>query len=336
MAGETLVVDGNVNGDVVAAGRRIVVEGKIDGNLVALGESVTVRGDVTGFIATASQTVELEEMNLGGDLWSASAHTNVDEDVKVTGNAVIAGELTSIAGEVQRDFFGFAETIELTGSIERNVEAFASRLNILGDASVGGNLRFRTHSEDRLQLADTASIAGTVEFLDLPEDWERKSKYERPEFYLWRAVILASAFIFGLAVFWLFPAMRDLTIGGGIEGVKTAGLGLIALITLPVASVILLATVVGIPFAFFGFILFLFVWLFAKIIIADQIGQMIFGAMDRDEAGALSLLVGLVVFVVVVSIPAIGGVLSAVLTILGAGLLTQLMLDTVSDMNDRA
>ena len=331
MAGNILRIDGDVDGDVFAAGNTITVRGKVTGNLFTTANTIHIENDVGGTVAAAASSVVLKDMSVGGDLWSASARTTADEGVKIAGNVTVTGQYAGIYGEVARDFYGFAETIELSGRVERNLEAFARNLNLLPESYVGGNVRFRNHEENSLTQADTATIVGEIEYLDMPEEWHYKSPYQTGEFYMWLAVITASAFLLGLALFWLFPGVRDLTIAGGIDGVKTAGLGLVSFIVLPVACILLVVTVVGIPFALVGVFALLFLWMLSKIVIADQIGQMIFGAMDQEESGTLSFFVGLMVFVIAVSIPAIGGVISFVLTILGAGLLVQLMFEWFED-----
>ncbi|MBT4160601.1 MAG: hypothetical protein HOE54_04790, partial [Gammaproteobacteria bacterium] len=95
MVGDTIVIEGDVRGDLVATGRRIVMSGSVGGNLVALAESVSIQGDVGGFVISAASSVELGESTVGGDLWSASANTTLGRDTRITGNATVATELVS-------------------------------------------------------------------------------------------------------------------------------------------------------------------------------------------------------------------------------------------------
>jgi len=114
-AADTVIVEGEIHGDLVAAGRRVVVNGAVHGNLFAAAESVAVHGDVQGLVAAAASNVELGETDIGGDLYA------------------------------------FGETIEVSGSIGEDVEAFAAHLNLLSGAVITGDVRVRTEDEDRLQ-----------------------------------------------------------------------------------------------------------------------------------------------------------------------------------------
>ncbi len=333
LAGETIMVNGQVNGDVVAAGRRIVVNGKVDGNLFAFGESITVRGEVGGLTLSAGSAIELEDAVVGGDLVGAGAAIRVGGDSKVGRNAIMAGDVAIVDGSIQRDLFAFSENVELTGSIGEDLEAFAARVNLFGDARVGGNLRFRTRDEDRLHRSPESVVEGEVEFVSLPEEFTPRNRYLHVEFYIWQLMSLLAAFVFGIALLWLIPDMRYARLDGGLDGLKTAGIGLVTLISLPIISFLVAFTLIGIPFTIVGFFLWFFVIYSAKIVLGSMIGQMVLAGADRDDSLVLTLLVGLALISIAVNIPAIGGIISFLLTIVGIGMIVQLVLGYLSDVS---
>ena len=91
---------------------------------------------------------------------------------------------------------------------------------------------------------------------------------------------------------------------------------------------------VGIPFAVIGVFSWIVIAGLTKILVAEQIGQMVFTAMDREDSMPLTLLSGLVIVLIAINIPEIGGVINFILTILGAGLLVQLFFEHVSDLSE--
>ncbi len=332
VAGDTVVIDGTINGDLIALGRRVIVSGSVGGNLITFAEAVTVRGQVGGFVLGAASSLEFSDAIVKGDLWGAAAVVNISRESRIGRNAIIATEMASIAGDVGRDLIAAGENLELSGTVGEDFEAFSNRVSLLGDARVGGNLRFR-HDESNLHRSSTSVVGGEVEFLSLHSEFEPGNKWVSGEFYLWQLLRLVSAFIVGITLLWFVPSVRGVTLSGGIAGLKTAGIGLVTLISLPIIMVLFAITVVGLPFAVICFFSWLLAIYFAKIVLASVIGRLLLGSSERKDSLPLTLLAGLVVILIAVNLPAIGGILSFILTIVGIGMIVQLALTYTSSLD---
>lgn len=328
---ETIIVDGNVTGDLVIMGRRIIVNGDVGGNLVTMGQAVTIEGSVGGTLISATDTLELMGSSIAWDLWSASSKTTIDEDSTVNGTAVVATELVTVEGQIARDLYAFCESVELSGTVGEDLEAFAANVRLLGDARVDGKLRARVDDEEDISQSASATVEGGVEFLSLPEELEPRNKYTSGDYYLGQLFRLVSAFIVGLVILWLIPAFRDESLEGGTEGLKTAGIGLLALVSAPVIVVLCAATVVGIPLALLGLIAWGAAVYLAKIIVAAMLGQLMLGATDYEDNLFLILLAGLVVVIAVTALPAIGGILNFILTIVGLGMIVRMAMALLAE-----
>jgi hypothetical protein len=327
VAGETVVVDGTVTGDLIALGDRVVVNGSVGGNLVTFGDSITVHGRVGGFVLGAGSSIELVDAVVEGDLWSAADRVSINRESRIGRNATIATELATMAGEVERDLLAFGEKIELSGKVGEDFEVFAERVSLMGSANVGGNLRLRIDDEDNLQRSPNSVVGGEVEFLLQESGLDQINRYATLGFYIHQLLRLVSAFIAGFALLWLFPGLRDITLDSGISGIKTAGIGLVGLVALPVFMLLFAVTVVGLPFTVVGFFSWLLAIYFAKIVLASVIGQMILVSSEKNNSLPWTLLAGLVAILFVVNIPAIGGIFNFILTILGFGLIVQVVLN---------
>lgn len=328
--GETVIVDADVKGNLITAARRIIINGTVEGTLVAAGKSVSIEGEVAGTLVTANETLDLRNTTVGGDFWSASGNITLDKDSAVTGNTVIATERASLDGRTGRDLYAFGETVELSGAVGEDFEVYAERIRLLDDASITGDVRARIHNQDNFEQSPTATIGGTTELMDMPDEFERSNRYETSEYYLRQAFRLVSAFIVGAVALWLIPVLRDETLEGGMEGFKTAGIGLLTLVSVPVLAVFTGATVVGIPLAILGFLAWTVAIYLAKIVVASMIGQMILENSDKGDSLLLTLALGLVIVIVATALPAIGGLLNFIMTIVGLGLITQLAFSYVS------
>ena len=327
VAAERIVIKGKVTGDLVAVGRNIDIDGSIEGNLFAFGESVTVTGTVGGLVLGAGSAFELAGASVGGDLWAAGAKVTVDSKARVARNATIAGANATVAGSIAKDLHAFAEIVELDGKVGGDLEAFGERVRLLDDAHVGGNARLRIPSEDSLHRAAGARVDGEIEFLDLPVVTNR---YASGEFYLWQAARLVSGVLVGLALFWLIPGLRTVAVSGGIGGLKTAGIGLVTLVSAPIIAVVVAITLVGLPFSVFV----IFAWMvsiyLAKILVGAFIGRTMLGSTKYGDRIALVLLAGITVIILAINLPAIGGFINFVLTIIGIGLIVQRLLAALS------
>ncbi len=329
IAAETVFVRGNVTGDLLVVGRRIEIDGNVEGNVVAFAESVTVRGSVGGSLLSAAERVELREATTGSDLWAAAETVSIDMASRVEGNAALAGEKTLVAGYVGKDLYAMAETVELDGSLGASLEALANRVRLLDGAHVGGDARLRIDSDAKLYRADGAQVDGGIEFLAKPDTAKRKNRYTDLEFYLWQLARLVSAVLVGICLLWLFPAWRSLSISSGIEGLKSAGIGLAALVGLPLLALVVAFTLVGLPFSFFAIVAWLLVLYVAKILVGVFVGRSLLARTDYADSSFLILLVGIALVILVVNLPWVGGLLGFLMTIVGMGVMVQWLLGVV-------
>ena len=310
VAAESIMIEGNVTGSLIAVGQSVEITGAVGGNVVSFAEAVRLRGPIGGSVIGASSAFNLSGATVTGDLWLAGE------------NATIAAESATMEGNIGKDLHAFCETVEVNGTVGEDLEAFASRVRLLGNARIQGDVRLRTDNEDRLYQADAAQVAGQVEFLDMPEGFEPENRYAQVEFYLWQAAKLIGAFLVGWALLSLLPIMRRLSIGAGVAGLKSAGIGLVTLISTPIVAAIIAITIVGLPIA----LMVLGVWILgiylASIVIGAILGRMI---MPDNDSVPQTLLTGLLIIAIVVNLPFIGGIISFVLTITGLGLLVEML-----------
>ena len=245
---------------------------------------------------------------------------------------MLASELITVAGRVGKDLYAAAETTELSGYVGEDVEAYSHWLSLLDDARVEGSVRLHTDNDEALQLSDSAVVLGEIENLALPKDFESSNRYASGEFYLQQSVRLVSAFLIGLVLLWMIPVFRRAQIEGGIEGVATAGIGLVTFISLPVIALLVGLTVVGIPFTVFGFIAWIMMIYFAKIVIAPFIGQLVLSSTDKRDSMPFTLFAGLLVIMLVVNLPGIGGFFNFLLTVIGIGVIVRIILSYTSEL----
>lgn len=332
LTGETVVIDGTINGDLIAFAHRVIVNGTVAGNLVVAAEAVTISGRIDGSVLGAASLLEINDAIINGDLWGAADNVTISGDSRIGGNAIIASEMASISGAIERDLIAAGNSIEISGTVGEDLEAFTNRVGLLGNARIDGNLRFRTNDEKNLRRSSTSTVNGKIEILPRHSKFKSKNKYVTGRFYIHQLLRLVSAFIAGIVLLWFIPELRDVTLGRGIEGLKTAGIGLVTLISLPIIVLLFAVTVIGLPLSVVGAFFWLLAIYFAKIVLASMIGSMLLSSSAMEDSLPLTLLAGLVVILVTVNLPMIGGILSFILTIIGIGMIVQMMLFYISSL----
>lgn len=327
---DAVLVKGHVSGDLIAAGRRIDIEGSVAGNVLAFGETVTISGTVGGMVLNAGSNVTLRGAVIGGNWWAAAEKLSVDTEVQISSNAIVAGANANLAGSIAKDLFVFTELLEFDGKLGRDLEAYSNRVRLLDQAHIVGDTRLHISKEEALERSPGARLEGEVKFLDLPKQLESTNQYQRWEYYFWQAARLLSAILVGMALLWLVPGLRNVSVSGGLEGMKSAGIGIIALAALPIISVVAAITLVGLPFTIVGLFAWVLTIYLAKIIVGIFVGQLILGNVEQQNSNGIVLLVGLAAIIVSVNLPFIGSFINFALTILGAGLIVQYLMNEVS------
>ncbi|MFP3941943.1 MAG: hypothetical protein ACLF0P_16740, partial [Thermoanaerobaculia bacterium] len=181
--GETVRIEGTVQGDLVTTARRVIVAGTVEGDLLALGQSVLVDGTVGDDARVAAQVLRLGPgARLADDLVSAGFSVEAADGSSVGGSVVALGYQALLAGEVAERLLGSFAALELAGTIEGDVEVSVGPaddgapgafwpteipippvdpgLTVSDAAQLGGDLRYE--SPDAGEIAPGARVAGEV------------------------------------------------------------------------------------------------------------------------------------------------------------------------------
>jgi cytoskeletal protein CcmA (bactofilin family) len=321
--GETVSIDGDVNGDLLAFARLVTIRGNVSGDVISAGETVEIQGKVGGSVFGAGRAVTLTQTRVGRNFYGAGSDVAVGTGSEIVGNATVAGATVSVDGKVGVDVTSAARDFVLRGEVTRNVVATGQTVTLLAPATVGGDLTARVGELDKVQIASGATVRGNVDkqILEAMRERAEGSKYLRPSFYVWQVVRLGAAFLSGLVLLWLFPGLQTASLADAGAAVKAGVFGLVAAIALPVIALIACITVVGLPLGIIGAIVWLLGLYFAKTVVAQLIGRTLFRSAHGVPHYAATLLAGLVIVIIAINLPWIGWLFGLVLTLLGLGML---------------
>jgi hypothetical protein len=315
-AGNTVRMEGVINGDLLAFGRTVEVRGTVKGDLVSFAKRIVVSGSVEGRIYAFSESLDLDGQ-LGHSLYGFAQSLRVNDRGHVGDGIMAAAGDVSLEGVVQRGVDILTSgNADVSGSIGRDLNMSGVNLTLTNTARVGGNVSARVRQLDHVHIADGATIAGKRDI----QVQVRKSRFTRARFYFYQAVWFSAAMLVGWLGLVLFPAFFRATTQAVGSGWLSLGLGFGVLAGVPLAVVVVAVTLIGLPISLILFALYLVALYLAKIWVGAFLGWILLkpsGATKGDWM--LGLLVGLLILTVVGYIPYLGGLVRLGAVCLGLG-----------------
>jgi cytoskeletal protein CcmA (bactofilin family) len=308
VAAETAITDSYV----VEAGETV------DG-LEVVGATVVVRGTVDGDLSGAAADITIAETGVvTGDVNVAAANVDiagrVDGDVSAAAASIVLAETAEVGGE----FRVGASDVRLAGTVDGNVVVGADTIRVADTAVVGGDLRY----DGDISGVESASVAGSV-----VRDESIGGINVGVDVAPW--VVDGTLAVYGFLANLLLGAALLVILPGFSRSVadravsdplRSGGVGLLTVIGVPVLLVLLVLTLVGIPFAVAGAVLFgLLAW------IALVYGRFALGSWLVARAGGdnrwVALTVGLLLGALFGLLPIVGGLVDGVVSLVGLGAL---------------
>ena len=330
--GETVEVNGDVHGDLIAFGKRVVVRGNVAGLVIAGGESVTLAGAVDGSVLAGGESLEISSHRIGRNLYGGGESVTVGDTAEIEQNVIVGGEKVTIAGRVGRDVLGAAEALEVASTIGGTLSAYTKQLTLLAPARIAGDVRAHgLEKKDHVVVSPGAVIGGelTTMLEKLPGE---ENRYLTAHFYGWTLVWFAAAFVAGLALLSIVPALRRIPFDGASDALRSAGYGLVALVATPIIAVLACVSIIGLPLGVIALLLWCVALYLAKLVVAQLVGTHVVEAVAERRAHFAAVFgVGLFIVTLATNLPFIGGLIGFGVTLVGLGLLVLFVRDVVFD-----
>jgi hypothetical protein len=232
-----------------------------------------------------------------------------DEEVDT---AVIFDGPAFVEGTVHESLVVFNGDAEIVGTVEQDVVVFNGNVVVRSGAEIGGDLVTRSTP----QVEEGATVRGERRSVTTEIDIDAVGFGGRA---VWWIAYSVSVLILGLLLLvfapQLFQAVRD-TVRTRLGASIGWGMGLFFL--LPIGSVLLLITVVGIPLGLSLLFALAFIYTLGYVVATVAVGNMI---MRTSSSRWVVFLVGWIVLRLLALIPVVGGLLWFLGSVWGLGLL---------------
>lgn len=298
--GENLQINKDIQGDLVLAGSRLEINGNTGDDLIGAGGEIVVNGNVSGNIIAAGGSIRVNG-KVGGDVVA------VGGQVILSRNSMVKGDILMGGGEVTLD-----------GNVNGNGEVSTGTLKTGNDFGLKGNLSLQAKNYPS-NLKDKVGGKLSITQVNAKED-QYKSAFEGFSIFSFIFWLLASL-VLGLFLIYLFPGfVTELAELVKNSPLKTGLLGFLALIFLPIISIILLFTLFGWSLSVLIILLLLLALLIAMVPVKLLVGKIIYNKILKKDAGKMIYyLIGAVLFAIVYEIPFIGGLIRFIAIIIGLG-----------------
>ena len=326
-AGKTVTSHAPVGGDVTVAGGTVLIDGPVSSDVLATGGTVTLVSNVSGDVRVMGGTVLVEGI-VGGDVVAAGGTVNVG-GTGVGGDVAIAGGTVRIDAPVAGKVIVRGGDVYINSAIQGTVDIEADTVTLGKDAVIAGDLTYKASKE--LVREDGATVNGQLHF----EQYEKRDTSRAAMaaiFSVWVLgkflSLLACALIVGL----VFRRYSKQVIEKALARPWAEILrGLIIAIVLPVLSVILFATLVGIPFGILGLLSFGALLVISCILTPIIVGSVAYRYFFKKESEVSwrSILLGTALVSVVGLVPFLGGIVLALLGLLTIGVVATMKWDVM-------
>jgi cytoskeletal protein CcmA (bactofilin family) len=343
--GTDVSIDGTVNGDVLAFGQTITVNGQVNGTLVAVGQSITINGQVSNSVLAAGVMVEVGEGGqVGRDLYFVGARLTLAEGSAAKRDVNCISLEAQFAGDIGRDLHAVVGPLQIA---ETFFVPLRDRITLISATG-----------QEALPQANTPILAGIGSGLLAPaSSWlaegqktaQQAAQVDTERLKTWGMGLLRNLIallVIGLLGIWLLPApfnwatekvkqtpwrmaLSGLTfyVGGWFIAVLAFGLIVVLALFFYVISLPNLGFLLG-TLGLMGLglgvsVFWLSITYVSKLIIAFLIGKLLLQrfAPRYAQSNLWPLLLGVVLYALVASIPFLGWVVATLVTFFGLGAL---------------
>lgn len=331
--GSNIKIDGAINGDVFVAGSNIEINGPVAGDVIALGSNIKINNAVGGSVRAIAPNVEING-EIERNVWLLSTNVAYGESASTGWDLDVISSVVDIKGKILGNAKIHADQVTLAGVITKNADFALGRsgkLTIESNGLVSGDLIYRANDQSQLEIKDGGKVAGATERKDVESisgiDW--KKTFNAANLFF-QTILFFGLLVIGVIIMSLVPKiMLEFSEVFEKSPAKSLGWGLLYLIGVPIVSLILFCTIIGMPLAVILMIGFIISIYLAKILVGFGIGLWLFNKIKGESKYRGSLIwpmvVGLIIMMIIGMIPVIGWAIKflTVLWALGALLIVK-------------
>ena len=337
IAGGTVTINAPIYGDVIIAAGTIIINNTITNDLLLAGGKVTINSYVADDIRCAGGELHILK-DIGGDLVITGGTVEIAKGVSINGGLITSGGNIVVHGVVNGNIKAAAGSFTFNGIANKNFECRADKLILNGNVIGKSVLAAR-----EILFQPNASFNNSVRYwnkagkLDFKQSLKNGNVVFDPTlkitsknwYYLGHTTIvgliwyLLTVFLFILLIQYLFGNIfKKAGHSTGHSLLRSLGSGFLFLIGVPVATALLLITIIGIPIG-----LILIATYVVIVLLATVITSLVFASWYNEKFEynwgywkiALSALAMFILFKLISFTPLLGWLIMIVIACIAFG-----------------
>jgi cytoskeletal protein CcmA (bactofilin family) len=255
----------------------------------------------------------------------AGGRVEIGPQAKIGGNVTIGGGEVRITGAIDGYLQVGGGQVVIDGPVGGNVEVGSGAIELGPNARINGKLRYA--SRDELKRDPAAQVQGGVERFSPRADWPVPSGVQeragRGAGWVWSIGLMVIAALLVAAL----PGVYT-----GVEATVRARwalsllIGFIALVCIPVAALIAMFTVIGVPLALAVITLYLALLLIGYVTAGISVGELVLARFQSARAShtawrVAAAVLGMLAISLLGRLPWVGGLVLIAALLLGIGAL---------------
>ena len=322
IAGDTVIIDGRIEGDLYAAARTVVIRGSVRDSATIFANTINITGSIGQGIHAAAGELAINGM-VQGNIVVGARTVSLGSDTVILGDVIATGQKIIVSSPIEGYILGAGNTISINSRVRDDVSFAVRTLTLKENARLDGNLMYI--SEREAVIFPGAKVAGLV-IHRIPE-LQEKLKGIFP--FVLIAGVLGKVFSFimmavvGLAFVliapkWLFRLSESIKRYPG----PCAGWGAVVFFVAPFGIAMAFLTFVGMTLSVIALMAYIVALYLSQIITALLLGRLLLGMKEEtDKPGQLfgSFILGLFLIRLVRFIPGVGIFAWAVTVLFGIG-----------------
>jgi cytoskeletal protein CcmA (bactofilin family) len=281
--GNTIIIDGDVQGDVIVGGMSITINGAVAGDVLAAGQTITINGAVAGNVRVIGTTITING-TVGKNVNIAAQSATLSETAKVGWSVSFAAMSFTSDASISGNIYGYGSIVTLNNAINNNVTL---QLGENGQATldqktvIGGRFQYTGNKSAIIQTG--AQIKGQTVHQTWTQEISKTKKFLSTSWMYFRLIQLFGLLLVGTLVVSFFKKTTD-SLSDKIRSRpgKTILWGLLYAIATPIVMVLLALTIIGIPLALIITVLYMIVIYISLVLAGTVLGRWLFSILQKN------------------------------------------------------
>lgn len=293
---ENVDITEDVLGDIYSAGRKIIINNSVEGDTIAAGEIINIKSkEIQGNVRCAAQTLNINSKNIK-NITCAAQNINIGQNT--TAKAIyVAGETINFKGNC-KGFYATGKTIIINGKINGNLKVNCDELIIADKGDITGEVEVYSPKEP---VVNSKVNINDIKYVKT----EKKVDENKLKSFIGVSALISilASLIIGFVVYMLFKKFFISTDELLTKEPLSIVLGGIAsFILLPIVSLLLFITIIGLPLGILSLLLYFMIIYLSPVIMGIILGRLLL----KNKNPYIQILIGILVIRFLSLLPIIG------------------------------